>query len=916
MLRFLLLLWCALLPLVAGAQTRTPWTTSRVQGSPEPSKPYTTEPLLAGLPIDEVLELASLPDHLLLVERRGSVWSTPVTLDTPEKQLVLDLKARHPALDQLFGLVLHPAWRTNRQVFLSYTVGLKIPDGTRLSRFRLSSLSPPVIDPASEEIVLTWLSGGHNGGHLQFGPDGFLYITTGDGEGPTPPDLLNTGQDNSDLLSAILRIDVDRQPPRGEGYVVPPDNPYVGRPGVRPEIWAFGFRNPWKMSFGPDGRLWCGDVGWELWEMVHLVERGGNYGWSAYEASQPVKPETLSPLAPITPPVVAHPHHEAASITGGYVYEGNRLPELRGAYVYGDYETGKIWALWHDGTRITRHEEIADTPHRIVTFGRLPDGDLIYAHHGPPGSLHRFVPNPAVGAPDAFPRRLSDTGLFADTAALRPAPGVYDFEIAEPLWEDGAAARRMVALPGDSSIGLAGNRRALWPAGSVLARTLTHGEVRVETQLLHFDGEAWNPYSYQWNAAGTDAALVAADGAAIQLADGRSHTFHSRAECLRCHTSWTRHTLGFQPSQLTRIDGQPAAEAVRTLGLANPVLFALDPTRLAGSHNSTAAIDARARSWLHANCAHCHRRHGGGSVAVMLNADLALEQTALLNETPQRGDLGIPDGRLVRPGRPDESVLLARIARTGHGRMPIIGARTVDTHGFNVLWDWIASLPAAGPPPPPPGEPGDVATVPEALRLLRALAAGRADPESEQPALARLARSPDANVAALFERFLPPEERLPRLGPNPDSAAILNRRGDPAAGAALVAVDGPLASCRACHFIAGIGRDFGPDLSRIGARLNPAQLLESLLDPGRTIAPEFIAHTVDTRDGGTHLGFVIRDTAGELVLKLPTGQSLTLSRDTIRSVTPLPTSLMPENLLQDLTFQQAADLIAYLQSLR
>ena len=368
------------------------------------------------------------------------------------------------------------------------------------------------------------------------------------------------------MLSAILRLDVDRPASPTQHYSVPPDNPFVGRPGVRPEIWAFGFRNPWKMSFGPDGRLWCGDVGWELWEMVHLVQRGGNYGWSAMEASQPIKPETISLLAPITPPAIAHPHHESSSITGGYVYQGRHLPGLRGAYVYGDYDTGKIWALWHDGTKIVRHEEIADTPHRIATFGLLPDGELIYSNYGTPGTLHRLVPNPVVATSAAFPRLLSKTGLFRDTAAQVPAAGVYDFEIAEPLWEDGATARRFLALPGDSSIGFEGNRRALWPAGAVLARTVEDGDVRLETQLLHFDGEAWNGYAYRWNEAGDDAELVPASGRTVKRPDGRSHAIASRSACLRCHTLWAGYALGFQPVQLTQIDGHPADEAARALG--------------------------------------------------------------------------------------------------------------------------------------------------------------------------------------------------------------------------------------------------------------------------------------------------------------------------------------------------------------
>ena len=199
----------------------------------------------------------------------------------------------------------------------------------------------------------------------------------------------------------------------GKAYAIPQDNPFLKTPKAMPEIWAFGFRNPWKISMDvKTGNLWCGDVGWELWEMIHLVEKGSNHGWSVTEATQSVKPELLSPLAPITPPAIAHPHTEAASITGGYVYHGKALPELDGAYIYGDYETGKIWALWHDGTKITRHEEIADTPYAVVTFAQGEDGELYFAHYAMPSTVHRLVRNPEAGRPVSL---VVTTGVASPT---------------------------------------------------------------------------------------------------------------------------------------------------------------------------------------------------------------------------------------------------------------------------------------------------------------------------------------------------------------------------------------------------------------------------------------------------------------------------------------------------------------------
>src|SRR4029077_9718451 len=152
-------------------------------------------------------------------------------------------------------------------------------DGTRVSRFTVTETDPPRLDPASEQVVLTFPQAGHNGGDLHFGNDGMLYLSTGDAANPNPPDALNTGQDISDLLSSVLRIDVDRKDP-GKNYAVPKDNPFVALKDARPEVWAYGFRNPWRMSVDRlTGDLWVADVGWELWESVNRVERGGNSRW-------------------------------------------------------------------------------------------------------------------------------------------------------------------------------------------------------------------------------------------------------------------------------------------------------------------------------------------------------------------------------------------------------------------------------------------------------------------------------------------------------------------------------------------------------------------------------------------------------------------------------------------------------------
>lgn len=842
--------------------------------------------------------------RFVAVEKEGKIWSFKDTPDAKQKDLLIDLKPAHPLLQYAYGIAFHPQWRENGFVFLCYAYGDKVPDGTKLSRFKLTQQEPPMLDPKSETVLLTWRSGGHNGASLQFGPDGRLYISTGDSEVPSPPDPLNTGQDISDLLSSILRIDVDHEE-NGKAYAIPPDNPFLKTPQARPEIWAFGFRNPWKISFDAKGRLWCGDVGWELWEMIHLVQRGGNHGWSAYEASQPIKPETQRP-EPIIPPVAAHPHTEAASITGGYVYHGTRFPELRDAYIYGDYETGKIWALWHDGKQVTRREEIADTPHKIVTFGQSEDGEVYWMNWEKDTRIYRLAPNPAVGKPTQFPRKLSETGLFSHTAMQKTAAGVLPFEIAEPMWQDGAIAQRFVALPEGKRIKttISGNPakpnyKVEWPAESVLARTILLAQRRIETQVLHYDGETWNGYSYHWNKSGTDAELVDSNGTELNIE--LPWRIHGRAECARCHNNWSGFALGFQPDQLISIAGKKPSES--------PALFDgpfLDQfkSHLVSSHVTKADLETRARSWLHANCAHCHRRHGGGSVPLMLNADLPTAETMMMGEKPTRGDFALTDGRVISPGKPEQSVLLARIARSGSGHMPMIGAREIDPHGFQVLWDWIGQGAATPQKPASPNTPS------EALVMANLIARNEA---KFDPSLAKIS---NPAIACYFERFLPPEQRVKTLGMNFDAKKLLTAQGDAKRGGELLSMTGKMAACFACHIVNGTGRDFGPDLSKVGGRLRREQILESLHQPSKTIAKGYETWIVTLKDGSLQSGFLVHAADAAITLKLPTGQPQTIARDQIKSQQPQPVSLMPEGLLQSLNEQEAADIIAYLAGLK
>ena len=244
-----------------------------------------------------------------------------------------------------------------------------------LSRFSVSQSNPNAADSSSERIFLTipQPEPNHNGGQMVFGPDDYLYIGLGDGGGGGDPQ--RHGQNTSTLYGSILRIDVSAIDGTGT-YSIPPDNPFVGQGGARGEIWAYGLRNPWRITFDRlTGDLWAADVGQDQWEEVDLIKRGRNYGWNVMEGAHCFSPSNCSQLG-LELPVAEYGHGEGCSIAGGYVYRGSRFPSLYGAYVYSDSCSGRIWALRYDGMRVTEDMVIAESGLAIVAFAEDPSGEL------------------------------------------------------------------------------------------------------------------------------------------------------------------------------------------------------------------------------------------------------------------------------------------------------------------------------------------------------------------------------------------------------------------------------------------------------------------------------------------------------------------------------------------------------------
>ncbi|MBD3610774.1 MAG: PQQ-dependent sugar dehydrogenase [Gammaproteobacteria bacterium] len=286
--------------------------------------------------------------RLFVVEQEGRIRE--INNDQLVKQPFLDIHDRVVDGGErgLLGLAFHPNFKANGQFYVNYTTELNDQLYTVVSEFQVIT---GLAKPGSERILLTvsqpW--GNHNGGQLAFGPDGYLYIAMGDGGAGDDPH--NNGQKLDTLLGSILRIDVDRQPGKNE-YAIPIDNPFITTTNARPEIWAYGLRNPWRFSFDrKNGDLYAADVGQDEVEEINIINKGLNYGWRVMEG--PICTPGVDPNCDkhgYTYPIYSYDHEIGASITGGYVYRGQQFPELCGVYIYGDFVSQAIWGLrYKDG---------------------------------------------------------------------------------------------------------------------------------------------------------------------------------------------------------------------------------------------------------------------------------------------------------------------------------------------------------------------------------------------------------------------------------------------------------------------------------------------------------------------------------------------------------------------------------------
>ena len=651
-----------------------------------------------------------------VVEKGGVVRTFPTTNPTASTVFIdISGPVDEDGEQGLLGMAFHPNFPQDPRVFLSYS-STSSGRVSRIASFRTLN-NGATLDPGTERILLTVeqpaAESNHKGGNIAFGPDGLLYIGLGDGGGGGDNHgTIGNGQRLTTMLGKMLRIDVGADP-NGTTYTVPPANPFfnAGNPtdkcpaagrgsGNCPEIFAWGFRNPWRWSFdrGGNNELWVADVGQNAWEEVDQVTINSNYGWRCREGAHDFNTSGCTGGGLIDP-IVEYDHSQGASITGGYVYRGTQNTNLVGRYVFADFVSGRIWA-WIPESAPTPREptQLLDTNLSISSFGQANDGELYVVNFG--GTLHHIeftsgpVTNPA-------PRNLSQTGCVVASNPQQAATGAIPYAINAAFWSDGATKERWLALPDGQSITVRTDGDWDFPNRSVLMKNFRVGTRLIETRLLmrHPDG-TWGGFTYEWNAQQSDATLVEG-GAVRDIGNGQNWIFPSESQCLDCHTDAANRALGLETAQLNRtfaytVTGRTANElaTLSHIGLLSPPIAssATQPV-MPDPADTTATLGNRARAWLHTNCSQCHRPNGPTPSTMDLRFTTALNATNACNAVPTAGDLGVgANARLIAPGSAANSIIVNRVNRRDGNGMPPLGSNRVDTDGVALLTQWVNSL--------------------------------------------------------------------------------------------------------------------------------------------------------------------------------------------------------------------------------
>lgn len=622
-----------------------------------------------------------------------------------------------PGESGLLGMALDPAYETNHRIYLAFAapngaVGCPAkntggfsgepsgnPTCSTVSRFEVAPvINAGMLDgftPSAASVVETLvpLNGAmspefirhpddnHNGGAILFDAQGRLLASFGDGGGGG--DTYCNGKNPSSMLAKIHRFDVScaTMP-----CPLPSDNPFAGS-----SIYARGFRNPWRMSLDrATGDVWVSDVGQDTWEEVDKLVAGGHFGWSAFEADATYSNGCAGTVtSPVDPVVKYFNDGSRTSVTNAYVYRGSAMPEYASWLVFGDFATQEVWAVPPPFTQlvdVSSQATIFDAGSYGLTLYTDEDDEL-YAAYG--NTLRRLLPTGPTGP--AFPTKLSETGCMNATSPSQPATGLVPYGLNVPLWSDGAAKERWMAIPDGQQVVIGPTGDFQFPVGTVLVKQFSLGGALLETRLLmQHAADQWAGYTYVWNDAQSEAFLL--DGALDEARGAQIWHFPSRGQCMQCHTSVAGFSLGPERAQL---DGSfvypgnkraPQLDTLEHIGIIAAPSGTVPPLSM-----TTGTAEQKARAYLHSNCSQCHRPGGPTPAAIDLRYDTPLASTGLC-ATATRGNVGLGGSpKIVAPGMSAQSVLFVRMT-TQQYRMPPLGTNVVDPQGTALVQQWIDAM--------------------------------------------------------------------------------------------------------------------------------------------------------------------------------------------------------------------------------
>lgn len=590
----------------------------------------------------------------------------------------------------------------------------------------------------------------HLGGSLEFDRDGFLLISVGD-NGRVHDDSRNSQKIDAGLFSGILRIDIDghdernsfvpRRTPRGArtgGYRIPVDNPFVSIDGANHEFWAIGLRSPFRISSDRvTGKVWIGEVGQDRVEQIEVTNGGTNHQWSYREGSLGFTQSYLlgnqprSIVGESVPPFYEYDHADQDyCIVGGVVYRGHRFPELAGRYLFGDNQSGRIWSIDAESTddrRLLLQLPAGKANSSLTSISVDNEGRIFFTHFASGASgvaVHELTRSVHPNWPD----RLSGWPFFGGVQQGKAVDGFVDYEVNSPLWSDGLEKRRLLATPQGSPIGNSRSEYVAWefPAGTVFVKhfynSIAHQSAEfaagdsvvgrpVETRVLVAgDGHQVYGASYVWGEFGDDAMLTT-ERQTVALPVPASagydmptmeYTVPSSNDCLVCHNR-DNPVIGVNALQLNRagadVGGTNQLVAWSRSGLLKFGYEEKDVQalgRLIPPHEAGGGLEARARSYLHANCSFCHYPQGTQRTEFDARFTVALDASKMIGSRANTGYVSI-DGRrasyVIVPGSPERSALFLRLKTLDRERaMPYLGRCSIDVQGAELISEWISSM--------------------------------------------------------------------------------------------------------------------------------------------------------------------------------------------------------------------------------